>query len=492
MVAALRARSPAGSPRSSSGGGASCARVAQRDPRHARRSTRPAARSGCAPAPTGSRSAATAAWPSSTTRPAPCPATRRCASGLSPQLTIEALIAERGGFDGRAGGRGGAAAVPAAQGRRARRRRGARSGAATRPAAACSPRRAPALARLVAHFDDPATAYVPVPRPEIAPALQRLRPSGPHRRMARHGGDAVSVPRRRPRRSAAPPTRRRSVWVTANAGTGKTRVLSDRVLRLLLAGADPEGILCLTFTKAAAAEMTARIEERLAAWATTADDADLAAELRGADRRAARRASGSTGRGACSRRCWSCRAGSAIMTIHAPVRRPAAPVPARGRRGAAFRDHRRAHRARADAARPASRSCARGARSAARRSAGRCEVLAVTLAESTLDRGARRSCWAQRMRSAARPDRVQGGRRGLIAAIYRALGAEPGLEPPAIGGAGLRRRRLRRGRPARGWPTRSPQGRPEMPSAARPSPPGWLRRREPTACDCSPTTALSS
>jgi len=69
-----------------------------------------------------------------------------------------------------------------------------------------------------------------------------------------------------------------SVWVTANAGTGKTRVLADRVLRLLLAGADPEGILCLTFTKAAAAEMLLRIEQRLAGWAT-ADDGKLAAEI---------------------------------------------------------------------------------------------------------------------------------------------------------------------------------------------------------------------
>ena len=50
------------------------------------------------------------------------------------------------------------------------------------------------------------------------------------------------------------------------------------MLRLLLDGANPEAILCLTFTKAAAAEMTARIEERLAAWATT-DDAPLAEEL---------------------------------------------------------------------------------------------------------------------------------------------------------------------------------------------------------------------
>ena len=64
-----------------------------------------------------------------------------------------------------------------------------------------------------------------------------------------------------------------SVWVTANAGTGKTRVLTDRVLRLLLAGADPEGILCLTFTKAAAAEMLLRIEQRLAGWARTSETA---------------------------------------------------------------------------------------------------------------------------------------------------------------------------------------------------------------------------
>jgi ATP-dependent helicase/nuclease subunit A len=66
--------------------------------------------------------------------------------------------------------------------------------------------------------------------------------------------------------------------VTANAGTGKTRVLSDRVLRLLLTGADPESILAITFTKAAAAEMTARVNERLAAWASAPQER-LEAEL---------------------------------------------------------------------------------------------------------------------------------------------------------------------------------------------------------------------
>ena len=53
-----------------------------------------------------------------------------------------------------------------------------------------------------------------------------------------------------------------SVWVNASAGTGKTKVLTDRVLRLLLGGTAPERILCITFTKAAAAEMARRIQDR--------------------------------------------------------------------------------------------------------------------------------------------------------------------------------------------------------------------------------------
>ena len=63
-----------------------------------------------------------------------------------------------------------------------------------------------------------------------------------------------------------------SVWVGASAGSGKTSVLSDRVLRLmLLDGARPERLLCLTFTKAAAAEMKTRVMAELAHWAA-ADD----------------------------------------------------------------------------------------------------------------------------------------------------------------------------------------------------------------------------
>lgn len=69
-----------------------------------------------------------------------------------------------------------------------------------------------------------------------------------------------------------------SVWVGASAGTGKTKVLTDRVLTLLLGGTPPERILCLTFTKAAAAEMANRIAGQLSKW-TTQDDDTLAAAL---------------------------------------------------------------------------------------------------------------------------------------------------------------------------------------------------------------------
>jgi ATP-dependent helicase/nuclease subunit A len=65
-----------------------------------------------------------------------------------------------------------------------------------------------------------------------------------------------------------------SAWVGASAGTGKTHVLTSRVLRLMLAGTPPGKILCLTFTKAAAAEMSNRIHHTLAAWVTL-DEAAL-------------------------------------------------------------------------------------------------------------------------------------------------------------------------------------------------------------------------
>ena len=85
--------------------------------------------------------------------------------------------------------------------------------------------------------------------------------------------DALTLDRQR--RAADP---RASAWVSANAGAGKTKVLTDRVVRLLLDGAPPGRILCLTFTKAAAANMAIRVFQRLGRWVTL-DDAALGLEL---------------------------------------------------------------------------------------------------------------------------------------------------------------------------------------------------------------------
>jgi ATP-dependent helicase/nuclease subunit A len=65
-----------------------------------------------------------------------------------------------------------------------------------------------------------------------------------------------------------------SAWVAANAGSGKTHVLAQRVINLLLKGVEPEKILCITFTKAAAANMAKRVFDTLAEW-TALDDAAL-------------------------------------------------------------------------------------------------------------------------------------------------------------------------------------------------------------------------
>ena len=64
-----------------------------------------------------------------------------------------------------------------------------------------------------------------------------------------------------------------TVWVNANAGSGKTHVLVDRVVRLMLDGTEPSRIMCLTFTKAAAAEMANRLFDRLSKWIALDDEA---------------------------------------------------------------------------------------------------------------------------------------------------------------------------------------------------------------------------
>src|SRR5690606_13877484 len=107
---------------------------------------------------------------------------------------------------------------------------------------------------------------------EAGARLGRLSPSRARQRMDAGGGAArmsvVEEATRAQRRAASPEV---SAWVAASAGSGKTQVLTDRVLNLLLEGTPPGRILCLTFTKAAAAEMAIRLGERLRHWATQPD-----------------------------------------------------------------------------------------------------------------------------------------------------------------------------------------------------------------------------
>ncbi len=63
-----------------------------------------------------------------------------------------------------------------------------------------------------------------------------------------------------------------SVWTMASAGTGKTKVLIDRLMKLLVRGANPQKILCLTFTKAAANEIKLRINQEIERWSKSDDD----------------------------------------------------------------------------------------------------------------------------------------------------------------------------------------------------------------------------
>src|SRR6056297_4316376 len=94
---------------------------------------------------------------------------------------------------------------------------------------------------------------------------------GHHRPATAHEGGPMTAlhPASRAQVIAARPDR--STWLSANAGSGKTRVLTNRVARLLLDGVNPQHILCLTYTKAAASEMQIRLFDTLGTWAMLSD-----------------------------------------------------------------------------------------------------------------------------------------------------------------------------------------------------------------------------
>ena len=182
-------------------------------------------------------------------------------SFLTPQLPLEGAMLAKGGFDG----------LPVLVARELIYMRlcgGTRGGEERVFDGSMAPEAAARLAQRIAWFD--AGDYA-LSLPRGAPERQnfgRLRSSGAGAGMGagRLDGRAMSDPSIR----ASDPTR--SAWVAANAGSGKTYTLANRVTRLLLGGARPERILCLTFTKAAAAEMQHRLFRQLGRWSMLADD----------------------------------------------------------------------------------------------------------------------------------------------------------------------------------------------------------------------------
>ena len=216
------------------------------------------------------------------------PAKKSVTAGSAPQLPLEAALAEAGAFE--------AVGAATVTGLEYWTLSGGRPAGSARPAtredpSAVAREALDGLERLVAAFADPETAYLDHP---AGAAIGRfddyldLARTNEWRLGWRALLDDVSdggAPERETPRPRGPDTRQqalsdpsRTVWVAASAGAGKTKVLTDRVLRLLLEGHAPSRVLCLTFTRAAAAEMANRVRQELANWSAM-DDGDLAADI---------------------------------------------------------------------------------------------------------------------------------------------------------------------------------------------------------------------
>ena len=99
---------------------------------------------------------------------------------------------------------------------------------------------------------------------------------------------ALAIPESLRQRQARASNPKTSAWVSANAGSGKTHVLTQRVLRLLLDGTPPAQILCLAYTKAAAANMADRVFSKLAQWTNLSDGDRKSTRLNSSHRIASR------------------------------------------------------------------------------------------------------------------------------------------------------------------------------------------------------------
>ena len=281
------------------------------------------------------------------------PTEKQVRIGMSPQLTLEAAILRGGGFRRHRGGCvGRRARLCRAQGRRAAGRRQADRVQGRRRRHSTPTARSASSQAWSRAFEDEQQPYLPL----VLPMWKNRY--GTYDHLARvkewsvgeaddedddgHAGDGrMNAPRIIPddraaacRSTASDPAA--SAWVAANAGSGKTHVLAQRVIRLLLDGVDPASILCITFTKAAAANMANRVFDDAAPM-------DRARRRRRSTRRSARSRTCEpdatrAGAGAAAVRAGAGNAGRAQGADHPRVLHPAAAsVSVRGRRRGALR-----------------------------------------------------------------------------------------------------------------------------------------------------------
>jgi ATP-dependent helicase/nuclease subunit A len=236
----------------------------------------------------------------------------------------------------------------------------------------------------------------------------------------------LSAPAARPRPTpeqhlAADPAR--SVWVNASAGTGKTRVLVNRMLRLMLAGTLPDQILCLTYTKAGAAEMAGRVQADLARFATM-PASDLAAELELLLGRPPQAAETAQARSLLAR-VLDLPAGLRIMTLHSFCQTLLRRFPLEAGVTPQFQvlEPRAALELQQEARHEVLERA--GQRPELRQAV---EVLALALAESTLTDALGALCGQERLKLQAALDR-HGGPDGLAAALCARLGVAPETAP---------------------------------------------------------------
>ena len=211
------------------------------------------------------------------------PSAAEVAQGRRTQLVTEAVIAAHGGFAGIAA----ADVLEMEYWRLTGKRDEPGSRKPVQPPDWDAAAARDSLARLAARFDDPAMPYASRPDPQLGAAfplydhLARVDewrigetgpvgagvPTAPADATPVTPGFDPAVASEASAQQAAASDPDSSALVSANAGTGKTKLLTDRVLRLMLDGAPPDSILCVTYTRAAAAEMRNRISAQLAKWA---------------------------------------------------------------------------------------------------------------------------------------------------------------------------------------------------------------------------------